>query len=60
LTSFEKLGESPVETLSFKFQKFDFDSWVKIIQLNAIRDALGQGLSVHFEVCLFCFLKYSI
>jgi len=44
-----ELGESPVETLSFKFQKFDFDSWVKIIQLNAIRDALGQGLSVHFE-----------
>eukprot|EP01118_Nematostelium_gracile_P016287 TRINITY_DN6705_c0_g1_i1.p1 TRINITY_DN6705_c0_g1~~TRINITY_DN6705_c0_g1_i1.p1 ORF type:complete len:388 (+),score=103.05 TRINITY_DN6705_c0_g1_i1:84-1247(+) len=42
-------GESPIETLSFKFQKFDFDSWHKIIQLNTLRDTLAQGLQTHFE-----------
>jgi hypothetical protein len=48
-----KTGELPREALSFKFTKFEFDSWVKIIQLNAIRDALGPGLQVHFEVNIY-------
>jgi len=44
-----ELGQFPVESLSFKFQKFEFETWVKILQLDAIRDALGPGLQIHFE-----------
>jgi hypothetical protein len=42
-------GVSPLETLAFKHQKFNFDSWEKLIQLYAIREALASGLQSHVE-----------
>jgi len=42
-------GNKPCEILSFKHQKFRFESWSKIRQLNAFRDFLGEGLQTHFE-----------
>jgi len=42
-------GTVPKEVLSFKHQKFEFDSWSQLLQLNAIRELLGEGLQTHFE-----------
>ncbi|KAJ3279517.1 hypothetical protein HK104_001410 [Borealophlyctis nickersoniae] len=41
-------GISPQIKLKFKHETLTLDSWPKIIQLNAMRHALGDGLSVHF------------
>jgi len=49
ITSSVEEGYYPSETLSFKHQKVEFDSWVKLTRLNALRDVLGEGLQVHFE-----------
>jgi len=49
ITNTVESGDAPTETLSFKFQNFTFDSWTRIIQLNAIRELFGTGLHVHFE-----------
>lgn len=37
------------ETISIKSQKFTFDTWAEIKQLNALRECLGTGFHVHFE-----------
>lgn len=42
-------GEEPSESLVFKFQKFNFGSWTELIQLEALREVLGEGLQNHFE-----------
>ncbi|KAG9289357.1 hypothetical protein G9A89_007918 [Geosiphon pyriformis] len=42
-------GDGVEEKLKFKKQTIYFSSWAKIAQLNAFRDALGEGLHVHFE-----------
>lgn len=42
-------GIIPSETLSFKHQKFAFENWEKLIQLDAIRELLAEGLQAHFE-----------
>jgi len=42
-------GEVPVERLTFKHHRFDFDNWSQLIQLSAFRDVLGEGLQTHFE-----------
>lgn len=47
-----KTGEVVSEVLEFKHQKFEFATWTELIQLNALRDILGQGVAVHFEVLL--------
>jgi len=39
---------SPEEVLSFKHQKFTFDTWTSIHQLNFFRECLGEGLHIHF------------
>ncbi|KAJ3054655.1 Interferon- developmental regulator 2 [Rhizophlyctis rosea] len=44
----EQEGDAPLITLKFKHETVDFDSWAKIKQLNALRAALGDGMSVHF------------
>jgi len=49
ITNTVESGLAPKETLEFKFQKFEFDSWMKITQLSALRDMLGIGLKAHFE-----------
>jgi len=38
----------PFEQLSFKFQKFQFDTWASIIHLNCLRECLGEGFHIHF------------
>ena len=43
-------GTIPSETLSFKHQKFTFEDWEKLIQLDAVRELLAEGLQAHFEV----------
>lgn len=40
--------QMPLEQLSFKFQKFQFDSWSSIVQLESFRECLGEGFHVHF------------
>jgi len=42
-------GVSPSETLVFKHQKLQFESWAQITQLDAFRDLLAVGLHAHFE-----------
>jgi len=49
IISFIEEGKVPKEILSFKHQKFEFDSWAQLIQLNAFRDLLGEGLQTNFE-----------
>jgi len=49
ITGFIESGDTPEEKLSFKHQTFLFDTWAQIIQLNAFRDFLAQGLQTHFE-----------
>mmetsp|Transcript_4857 Transcript_4857/g.6784 ORF Transcript_4857/g.6784 Transcript_4857/m.6784 type:complete len:382 (+) Transcript_4857:28-1173(+) len=42
-------GIIPTEILSFKHQKFTFENWEKLIQLDAVRELLAEGLQTHFE-----------
>jgi len=49
ITNTVETGEGLNETLSFKFQNFTFNTWTRLIQLNAIRELLGTGLHLHFE-----------
>jgi len=42
-------GIIPSETLEFKHQKFEFDEWHLILQLDRFRNILGEGLQNHFE-----------
>lgn len=44
----KKREQMPLEQLSFKFQKFQFDSWSSIVQLESFRECLGEGFHVHF------------
>jgi len=41
-------GDIPKQTLTFKHQKYDFDTWSSLIQIGAFRDILGEGLDTHF------------
>jgi len=41
-------GDQVQEKLRFKKQTIYFSTWAKIIELNAFRDALAEGLHVHF------------
>lgn len=41
-------GDQVQEKLRFKKQIIYFSTWAKIIELNAFRDALAEGLHVHF------------
>eukprot|EP01119_Soliformovum_irregulare_P016838 TRINITY_DN492_c0_g1_i1.p1 TRINITY_DN492_c0_g1~~TRINITY_DN492_c0_g1_i1.p1 ORF type:complete len:391 (+),score=115.63 TRINITY_DN492_c0_g1_i1:265-1437(+) len=49
IVSYIETGSVPEEVLSFRHQKVSFSSWAQLAQLNAFRDALGQGLQAHFE-----------
>jgi len=48
ISSYVLDDEQPEEILSFKHQKFSFDTWASIHQLNRLRDCLGEGLHIHF------------
>ncbi|RIA80969.1 interferon-related developmental regulator-domain-containing protein [Glomus cerebriforme] len=41
-------GERVQEKLKFKKQTIYFSTWAKIVELNAFRDVLAEGLHVHF------------
>lgn len=49
IKNFIENSKIPSEILEFKHQKFFFDTWKKIIQLDMLREILGQGLQTHFE-----------
>jgi len=49
IRNYVESGEEPREILSFKHQKFEFNTWSQIKQLNALRECLGEGLQTHFE-----------
>nr|KAJ3422366.1 Interferon- developmental regulator 2 [Polyrhizophydium stewartii] len=40
---------APMEKIKIKHETVECDSWSKIRQLNAFRDIVGEGLSVHFR-----------
>jgi len=50
IRDYVELGVEPKESLSFKHQKFEFSGWNELIQLDAMRDVLGEGLQEHFEM----------
>ncbi|KAI8897344.1 interferon-related developmental regulator-domain-containing protein [Globomyces pollinis-pini] len=39
----------PTMKLKFKSEVVEFDDWGKIRQLNAFREAVGEGLTIHFH-----------
>jgi len=41
-------GDRVQEKLKFKKQTIYFSTWAKIVELNAFRDVLAEGLHVHF------------
>jgi len=49
ITNYIEDGEIPSASLVFKHQRYDFASWSQLIQLDALRDLLGEGLAIHFE-----------
>eukprot|EP01116_Phalansterium_solitarium_P024255 TRINITY_DN8836_c0_g1_i2.p1 TRINITY_DN8836_c0_g1~~TRINITY_DN8836_c0_g1_i2.p1 ORF type:complete len:245 (+),score=115.24 TRINITY_DN8836_c0_g1_i2:513-1247(+) len=49
ITAYIVDGLEPLESLSILHQKFEFDTWEKLVQLNALRDTLAEGFQAHFE-----------
>ncbi|CAG8596338.1 6448_t:CDS:2 [Funneliformis caledonium] len=43
-----EVGDRVQEKLKFKKQTIYFSTWAKIVELNAFRDVLAEGLHVHF------------
>jgi hypothetical protein len=44
-----QFGSEPKETLVFKHQRFNFESWPTQRRLDYFRSSLAQGLHVHME-----------
>jgi hypothetical protein len=42
-------GKEPTEVLTIKHQKFTFETWPTLRQLDHFRSALAQGTHIHFE-----------
>ena len=48
LYALDQDGDRVQEKLKFKNQTIYFSTWTKIVELNAFRDVLAEGLHVHF------------
>lgn len=61
LTTFNmQTGKEPTEVLTIKHQKFTFETWPTLRQLDHFRSALAQGTHIHFEVRIYTAKRLQI